>query len=165
MNGAPPSRDGSPRLNIPGPLSCLFQSLCFWGIFEEESWKRWLPVYLPHPSGQMGLRPTDTILGGCLCLSAVLNTELQFHCPSEGDGWSTPLASPAPPDPQSGAGAGGQGLGFALLLQYLMTPSGGPCAHRRRCIWHKHLAPHLCTSVNTSAHMDVAVCAHMGAGV
>lgn len=30
---------------------------------------------------------------------------------------------------------------------------------------HKHLAPHLCTSVNTSAHMDVAVCAHMGVGV
>lgn len=63
-------------LNIPGPLSCLFQSLCFWGIFEEESWKRWLPVYLPRPSGQTGLRPTDTILGGCLCLSRVLNTEL-----------------------------------------------------------------------------------------
>lgn len=30
--------------------------------------------------------------------------------------------------------------------------------------WHKHLEPHLRTSVNTSAHTDVTVCVHGGGG-
>lgn len=56
-------------------------------------------------------------------------------------------------------------MGFALLLQYLMAPSGGTRTHKWRCIWLKHLDPHLCTNVNTSARMDMAVCALVRVGV
>lgn len=76
----------------------------------------------------------------------------------EKGGAGHPLASPAPPAPQ----AGGEGLGFAPLLPYRFRKTlwWYACAHSQRRIWHKHLDPHLCTSVNTSTHADMPVCAH-----